>query len=274
MNTNKYELAVQVNGKNIVKHSHQGKFYIEGRNGTEYTLKVRNNTGRRVLAVVSVDGVNVVDGTPADNQTTGYLVDAYCSIDIKGYRESDTRVGAFKFVTKDHAYAKETTGSDKNSGVIGCMIIEEKQKVIDRSNWSDWHNLIQPNMPYKCGDPYSVCTNHSRKLGSIDDSSASYSADLSVTNIANDTVACYSAQAAPTKAPNFDLGSTWGHTIYDKVLNVEFERGALLETLVLYYASKTELEAIGIQLTTEKAISFPEPFPGKFCTPPKSYREY
>ena len=272
MNTNKYELSVLVNGKNISKHSHQGKFYIEGRNGTEYTLKVRNNTGRRVLAIVSVDGVNVVDGTPADNQTTGYLVNAYSSIDVKGYRESDTKVGAFKFVTKDHAYAKETTGSDKNSGVIGCMIVEEKPQPID---WSDW---MRPDMersggPYKCADSYSVCTNHSRKLGSSGDM-VTYSADLSVTNIANDTVACYSAQAAPTKAPNFDLGSTWGQTIYDKVVNVEFERGALLETLVLYYASKSTLEAAGIQLTTEKAVSFPDPFPGKFCSPPRNYKGY
>ncbi len=36
---------------------HAGRLYVAGRTGARYSLRVTNNTGRRMLVVMSVDGV-------------------------------------------------------------------------------------------------------------------------------------------------------------------------------------------------------------------------
>ena len=46
-------------------HRHRGRQYVVGQPGNEYAIRIRNTTGGRVLAVVSVDGVNVVTGETA-----------------------------------------------------------------------------------------------------------------------------------------------------------------------------------------------------------------
>src|SRR5688572_19807611 len=46
-------------------HRHRGRHYVEGRPGNEYAVRIRNCTGERLLAVLSVDGVNAVTGETA-----------------------------------------------------------------------------------------------------------------------------------------------------------------------------------------------------------------
>jgi hypothetical protein len=47
-------------------HRHPGRANIAGTPGNEYSLTLRNNSGEPLLAVVSVDGVNVVTGESAE----------------------------------------------------------------------------------------------------------------------------------------------------------------------------------------------------------------
>ncbi|HEY7656515.1 MAG TPA: hypothetical protein VH881_06605, partial [Burkholderiales bacterium] len=37
-------------------YRHEGRYYVVGRPGNEYQVRVRNRTGGEILAVVSVDG--------------------------------------------------------------------------------------------------------------------------------------------------------------------------------------------------------------------------
>ena len=60
-----YEAQVLVHGKPVKEIPHLGETYIEGRIGTEYAIRFKNNSLRKVMAVISVDGVNVVTGEPA-----------------------------------------------------------------------------------------------------------------------------------------------------------------------------------------------------------------
>ena len=65
---------------------HEGRAYVEGRPGNEYQVVVRNQAGQDVLAVVSVDGVNVVTGETAAPSQGGYVIDSWQSLDIAGWR--------------------------------------------------------------------------------------------------------------------------------------------------------------------------------------------
>ena len=67
---------------------HEGRAWIEGRPGNEYQIVVRNQAGADVLAVVSVDGVNVVTGETATPAQGGYVIDTWQSVDISGWRTS------------------------------------------------------------------------------------------------------------------------------------------------------------------------------------------
>ena len=64
-------------GTSLVVYPKDGRRYIIGAPGHEYAVRIRNNTGERILAVTSVDGVNVVSGETASPEQSGYVLDAY-----------------------------------------------------------------------------------------------------------------------------------------------------------------------------------------------------
>ena len=72
-----YEVEVLVDGVPAPTYAHDGETYVMGQLGARYTLRVPNHSGRRIEAVVSVDGRDVIDGKPAELRTKrGYLVPA------------------------------------------------------------------------------------------------------------------------------------------------------------------------------------------------------
>jgi len=119
-----YEFDVLIHGKSTTKYAHKGRYYLEGRPGSEFTLLVRNNTGSRVLAVMTVDGLSVMDGKKGSIEGKGYIVDPFQTLKIPGWRLDDDDVAKFVFAGKGKAYAAKK-GDSRNIGVIGCAIFEE-----------------------------------------------------------------------------------------------------------------------------------------------------
>jgi len=121
-----YELQVLVDGVPAPTFWHGNGTYVLGQHGERYTLRIINHTGRRIEAVVSVDGRDVVDGRPADYRNKrGYLVPAWGQMDIDGWRLSTFQAAAFRFSTVARSYAART-GSARDVGVIGAAIFSER----------------------------------------------------------------------------------------------------------------------------------------------------
>jgi hypothetical protein len=95
-----------------------GHTYAIGEAGQRYTIALTNNSGVRVEAVASVDGLDVLDGKSADFAKRGYLVPAWGNVEIDGFRQTSDHVAAFRFGSVRDSYAART-GSDRNVGVIG-----------------------------------------------------------------------------------------------------------------------------------------------------------
>ena len=74
-----------------------GRHWVVGTPGHEYSIRYCNTTPGRVLAVMSVDGVNVVSGDTAAPSQSGYVLSAYECADIQGWRKSLARTAAFYF---------------------------------------------------------------------------------------------------------------------------------------------------------------------------------
>lgn len=111
-------------GRLVPTYTRHGRQYVPGRPGARYALRLRNLTDRRVLVVLSVDGINVINGQTADWSQTGYVLDARRWYDINGWRKSDTEVAAFEFAPIERSYAART-GRPDHVGVIGMAVFRE-----------------------------------------------------------------------------------------------------------------------------------------------------
>jgi len=105
-----------------------GRTLVMGQDGERYRIVVRNATTARFEIVASVDGLDVIDGKPADPNRRGYIVDPHDSLVIDGFRTSDANVAAFRFGRVADSYAAQTSG-DRNVGVVGLAIFAERGAV-------------------------------------------------------------------------------------------------------------------------------------------------
>lgn len=142
MQKNKVEMTCEVNGRPMRELAHEGRTYVESREGTEYSIRLTNNTGGRVLAVLSVDGVNTISGKPTsdDPSEAGYVLGAGESHVIKGYRVDENTAANFKFVKREGSYATEKAKGQGN-GVIAVRVWEEKAKKEDMA--ALWRKLYE-----------------------------------------------------------------------------------------------------------------------------------
>jgi hypothetical protein len=112
-------------GAVLSPHYYRGEYWVAGTPGARYAIEIRNRLGERLLAVASVDGVNVVSGATAGWDQTGYVFSPGDRYQITGWRKSDAEVAAFTFTASPNSYA-ERTGRPANVGVIGVALFRER----------------------------------------------------------------------------------------------------------------------------------------------------
>jgi hypothetical protein len=113
-------------GETLKTYQYRGEYWVAGRPGARYAISIRSQTGARLLAVTSVDGVNVVTGEDAAANQRGYIFDPGVGYQIDGWRKSNSEVAAFTFTSVPDAYAART-GRPQNIGVIGVALFPERQ---------------------------------------------------------------------------------------------------------------------------------------------------
>lgn len=121
------EIVEARSGRVLPTYRHEGRLHVVGEPGREYTIRIRNRDGGRVLAVTSVDGVNVISGQTADVRQGGYVLDAWGVVDIAGWRKSLDRVARFYFTDLGDSYAART-GRPDDVGVIGVALFRERER--------------------------------------------------------------------------------------------------------------------------------------------------
>lgn len=115
-------------GRELPIYRHRGEYWVAGRPGTRYAIRARNAMGERIMAVMSVDGVNVVTGETADVLQNGYVFSGGERSDITGWRKSDSQIAAFEFTSIANSYASRT-GRPVDVGVIGIAMFRERVPV-------------------------------------------------------------------------------------------------------------------------------------------------
>ena len=115
----------RVEQRTLPVYWHEGRAYVIGKPGNEYRIALHNRGGADVLAVVSVDGVNVVTGETAAASQSGYVIDNWRSLEVNGWRKSLARTAAFYFTDLPDSYAARTGRAD-NVGVIGVALFQRR----------------------------------------------------------------------------------------------------------------------------------------------------
>lgn len=111
-------------GEHLPVWQHRGQLWVAGRPGDRYRIQIHNHTGQRLLAVVAVDGVNVISGATASVHDSGYVLDPWLDASIDGWRKSMDEVAAFFFTSVGDSYAGRT-GRAAQAGVIGVALYRE-----------------------------------------------------------------------------------------------------------------------------------------------------
>src|SRR5947207_428128 len=115
----------RTDGRRLQVYWHEGRAYIAGRPGNEYQVTLRSRQSQDVLAIVSVDGVNVITGQTANPSQSGYVLAPRGGVDILGWRKSLSRTAAFYFTALPDSYAART-GRPDDVGVIGVALFRRK----------------------------------------------------------------------------------------------------------------------------------------------------
>jgi len=223
-------------------HVHEGRHYVVGNPGNEYEIRMRNRQRGDILAVVSVDGIDVMTGDTAGWDQGGYVLAAHQGFGVKGWRKSLDRVAAFYFTALPDTYAARS-GRPGNVGVIGVALFRKKPEP-----------LAQYSLP------------QARGAAQADAPAPAMAAERS----ADDPAGAGSRAEAPSAAQkSARLGTGHGRSEVSQVSYTEFERAtsAPAEIITIYYDSYRNLLAQGVIRAT--VIARPDPFPGRFAPDPR-----
>lgn len=111
-----------------------GAVFVIGIPGRNYTLKLENRTNKRMEVVVSVDGLDLLDGQPASVKKPGYIIPAKSSVTLRGMRIGG-KLYSLEFGSVSHSRASTAFGQKgaRNVGVVGMACYEEDEMVRRRA---------------------------------------------------------------------------------------------------------------------------------------------
>lgn len=236
-------------GATLPTYVDHGKLYVAGTPGHRYSVRLTNRSGGRVLAVLSVDGVNAVSGETANPNQTGYVLDAWQSTEISGWRKSLDEIAQFNFTALPQSYAART-GRPANVGVIGVAVFTERVPA-----WRERERIATDASPRPAPPP-----------------APSPSAEEASGNSAR-SAAAPDRQTRSFARESESLGTGHGEREIARVSQTRFERASRVpaETLAIWYDSYANLVAQGV-IERPLARREPQPFPSGFVADPPAYR--
>lgn len=119
-------LSIVQNGSVLRQIDFNGDSYIEAPPEGEYSIRIFNDNHCRRMVVLSVDGINVINGENAGYEGQGYVFNPWQTADIPGFRRGASEVAAFTFKSDSESYAAQTGRGTSNVGVIGIAVFDEK----------------------------------------------------------------------------------------------------------------------------------------------------
>jgi hypothetical protein len=279
------EINILINGRKATEYQSPMDFqtYIEGRDGSEFEIEFVNNNHHDVEAILSIDGLSIIDGKPAGSQSGGYVVNARSRMTIPGWMVDGATAARFAFAgSKGGSYVEQSGGDSRNKGVIGAKVYARKYSPpAYTARPSVMRGLTPKGMHPTFGSPlgnsggFVYSSNSAMPLGSYSaDSSVSSTMTSSATmnNATPGTLdfsdAAYTVAVGASAPVEQTLGTEFGKATDFATQEVKFERGDIVAVMVVYYDDRQGLKRRGIDVsrTSARPSAFPADETG--CQPP------
>lgn len=251
-------VEILVAEKPITEYFHENNTFVEGRKNSPFKIKITNHDLlSNFLVIVSIDGLSVLDGELASEDSPGYIVKAGQELIVDGWRKDNSNVSEFVFDVKKNGYATQTNQSGYE-GSVGIIIFKEINDA-----WDSWKNgnVFQPQWQY----PHSSDNSGTFVFSST---SSTISGSLPVAS------ACIETNTLERRidiTPDEPLAVGHGDNIVSEVREVSFEKQSCpTDIFVIFYDTKKGLEKRGIKISQSFEVTEPTPFPAstKHCKMP------
>ena len=279
------KISIHQGGRILREHYHQGARYIEAPPAGDYAIRITNDSPARRMAVLSVDGINAINGADASFDGPGYVLDPWGSVEVPGWHRGNKEVASFSFREQTDSYAAQTGRGTRNVGVIGIAVFDEKVRsaplIIEEHHhhhepWSwawPWpktgprhprpHSFWEARYGTAGGGPLRAGVTLSAS-----DSHRAYGAS------AGDTTVSSSVENSASQGA-MDVGTAYGSARVFHTTSVDFERAtaAPAEVVTLRYATRERLKSWGVQVDAPQTPAQPQAFPlSQGCPPPPDWR--
>jgi hypothetical protein len=267
-----YELSVCPLGRRPAdEYYHQGQVWVEGREGSTYTLRFTNRGPTRVLAIFSVDGLDVLKGKPAGHLSEGYVVNGNSTLDIPGWKLDNATAAEFFFSRSNKSYVAKIGGNVNNTGVIGAMVFREAQPLQWAQPLTYTATAGTLSQPTSWGINASGWNGHPGVPASLNNM---YAGSISHTATTARGVGALSQNAIQ------DVGTGFGQATAWNTVNTTFNREHATvpnAIMAIYYDSAKNLQRRGIVLKTKYGTDTSNnPFPAytssSGATPPPGWK--
>jgi hypothetical protein len=221
-------------GHTLTAYHHKGEYWVAGRPGAHYAIQINSRDGRRLLAVTSVDGVNILTGETAGVLQRGYVFAPWQGYSVAGWRKSNDEIAAFTFTSIPRSYAART-GRPRNVGVIGVALFPEKQR----------QYMPPPPVMQETPEAAPSAGSDEREEVAVTGARAQSGAAADSSRASGER-----RERAPSaaQAPAPGLGTGHGRREYSAVVQVPFEResDSPAEVIRIRYDSHDNLVAMGV----------------------------
>lgn len=282
--------ATRADGRRLDAFAHEGRYFLAGDAGERYELHLRNRSGTRMEVVVSVDGRDVLTGEEADFTVhRGYVVPAWGSVTIAGFRRSFEEVAAFRFSSPGAAYSAQL-GTPQHVGVIGVAAFKERSRKRRPTTTiaapprprppkrpsRDIHDMVDPLESKAWNGDAREATPPSGTRPARTSPRGGRGGQAHLRNEATSDAGWAREEdsgAAQADQPS-RLGTAWGESRRDRVRETRFRRRHARRPDVLMRVDYDSMEGLYARGVIESPRphahrSRPDPFPGRtFASPP------
>jgi len=278
--TRQYELTVRPLGRNPAdEYFHNGAIWIEGREGNSYTIDLTNRSNHRALFILSVDGLDVLEGKPAGLDSQGYVIPAGQTISVPGWKVNDQQAAEFFFSRSRESYVNSIGGSTTNTGVIGAMVFQEYQdpaiSPFDIVRYYSGNSTNHNTRMYSPIVPNNTWINNSLSAGTPINSATVQAAVAN--NAMNEAYPCVgevktSGGILRQNYVSQEVGTGFGNATEWQTVSTQFRRNNPTQPdtiMAIYYNTARNLEKMGIRLRRKNDVQYKaNPFPAYSSTSP------
>jgi len=219
------------------------RYYLEAREGARYAVRLVNRTGERLGAVVTVDGLNAINGLREDGRGRMYVLGPWEETVVRGWRASLSDVRRFTFVDERTSYAARSGKANGKMGWIEVAVHRERRREVYRPYW--------PYPPWIDGRAEDEAAERDAPM----QRSAPPAADAPAGQAPEASAKDGRLESPETRQDRAFPGTGWGAPSHDPAVVVSFDPESVpAERITLRYEYRSGLVALGI---------LPRPFYGR-----------